>query len=86
MRTVAVGKGAVSDSLVPILSYLAEVMGGIAADPNKVPTKAWFSHYMFETLSCAIKYACPAGLEVVAKFEECLFPPFQGLLQNGVVG
>ena len=52
---------------------------------SKNPSKPHFNHYLFETLSLAIKIVCKAEPAAVNSFEEALFPVFQGILQQDVL-
>jgi exportin-2 (importin alpha re-exporter) len=50
----------------------------------KNPSKPHFNHYLFETISLAIKIVCKNEASAVTSFEEILFPIFQGILQQDV--
>lgn len=53
---------------------------------SKNPSKPHFNHYLFETLSLAVKIVCKVEPNAVASFEEALFPVFQHILQEDIMG
>lgn len=63
------------------LPRLTEILTTVA----KNPSRPHFNHFLFETLSLAIKIVCKAQPSAVSSFEEALFPVFQGILQQDVL-
>lgn len=51
----------------------------------KNPSRPHFNHFLFETLSLAVKIVCKAQPAAVSSFEEALFPVFQDILQQDVL-
>ena len=64
------------------LPRLTEILTNIA----KNPSRPHFNHYLFETLSISIKIVCKVEKSAVNSFEEALFPVFQGILQQDILG
>ncbi|KAJ8973541.1 hypothetical protein NQ317_019292 [Molorchus minor] len=62
------------------LPKLTEKLQAVA----KNPSKPHFNHYLFETLSLAIRIVCKANQSAVTSFEDILFPIFQGILQQDI--
>lgn len=63
------------------LPRLTEILAIVA----KNPSRPHFNHFLFETLSLAVKIVCKAQPSAVSSFEEALFPVFQGILQQDVL-
>ncbi|XP_005175375.1 exportin-2 [Musca domestica] len=63
------------------LPRLTEILTMVA----KNPSRPHFNHYLFETLSLAIKIVCKTEAAAVSSFEEVLFPVFQGILQQDIL-
>lgn len=63
------------------LPRLTEILSIVA----KNPSRPHFNHYLFKTLSLAIKIVCKAAPQAVSSFEEALFPVFQGILQQDIL-
>lgn len=63
------------------LPRLTEILTVVA----KNPSQPHFNHFLFETLSLAVKIVCKAQPAAVSSFEEALFPVFQDILQQDVL-
>lgn len=53
---------------------------------SKNPSKPHFNHYLFETLSLSTKIVCKVEPNAVTSFEEVLFPIFQHILHEDIMG
>eukprot|EP00055_Hartaetosiga_balthica_P015322 m.89700 g.89700 ORF g.89700 m.89700 type:complete len:956 (+) comp8838_c0_seq2:127-2994(+) len=80
MRTIVSCKEAVSPYIFLIIEKLSEKLLQIAKNPGN----ARFTHYLFESLGCAIRFSCGENVSLVESFEEALFPPFQTLIENEI--
>jgi exportin-2 (importin alpha re-exporter) len=72
-----------------VIPYLAEILSKLTerlAITARNPSKPHFNHYLFETLSLAIRIVCKSNPDAVPNFEEHLFPIFQQILQQDVQG
>ena len=87
MRTIATGKAALAGSISIVIDNLSKKMLEVAtrlfADSGG---NAKFNHYMFESMSSAVRFTCDANPAAVAQFEAKLFPPFQLMLAHKGVG
>lgn len=63
------------------LPRLTEILGQV----SKNPSRPHFNHFLFETLSLAIKIVCKSEPNAVTSFEEALFPIFQNILQQDIL-
>ncbi|XP_075152341.1 chromosome segregation 1 [Haematobia irritans] len=63
------------------LPRLTEILTMVA----KNPSRPHFNHYLFETLSLAVKIVCKTEASAVSSFEEVLFPVFQCILQQDIL-
>lgn len=72
-----------------VIPFLPDIMGKLTerlAITARNPSKPHFNHYLFETLSLAIRIVCKSNQEAVPSFEQHLFPIFQEILQHDVQG
>lgn len=63
-----------------VLPYLGQTLGGLDQKLMLVarnPSKPHFNHYLFETISLAVRIGCRADRAAVASFEDYFFPSFQ---------
>ncbi|XP_063217026.1 exportin-2 [Bacillus rossius redtenbacheri] len=68
-------------------AFLGEVLPKVIEKMKRVasnPTKPYFNHYLFETLSLSIRILCKNNPATVKTFEETLFPIFEAFLQQDV--
>lgn len=63
------------------LPRLTEILSMV----SKNPSRPHFNHYLFETLSLAVKIVCKTEPSAVASFEQALFPVFQTILQQDIL-
>ena len=82
MRVISVGRS----SLAPVIAMVIEALSAKMLQLATNPGKARFNHYMFESMSCAVRFTCEAQPGVVANFEQALFPPFETMLTVNEVG
>ncbi|CAB3368472.1 Hypothetical predicted protein [Cloeon dipterum] len=80
MRSISTLQENVMPFLPEILTKLTERLRITARNPSK----PHFNHYLFETLSLAIRIVCKSNPEAVPSFEDVLFPIFQEILQADV--
>lgn len=76
MRICAVAE----DDVVPLASVIIGKVNTILSYVSKNPKNPKFNHYLFETLSCLIRFVCKANPAATDSFEGALFPPFQTML------
>lgn len=81
MRTFSTLQDATMPYMGDVLPQLTKILTEVA----KNPSRPHFNHYLFETLSLAIKIVCKANAQAVGSFEEALFPVFQGILQQDIL-
>ncbi|RWS29395.1 exportin-2-like isoform X1, partial [Leptotrombidium deliense] len=70
-----------------VLPFLEDVMGRMInklREISKNPSKPFFNHYLFESISVCIKIACRSNVQSVQAFESLLFPLFQEILTADV--
>jgi len=82
MRVISVGKTSLTPVIAMVIEALSTKMLAVANNPGK----ARFNHYMFESMSCAVRFTCEANPATVANFEQFLFPPFETMLTINDVG
>lgn len=82
MRSFSALQEGIIPFMADILPKLTNTLVGVA----KNPSKPHFNHYLFESLSLCIRIMCKNDPNVVNQFEVLLFPIFQGILQQDVVG
>ncbi|XP_067624809.1 exportin-2 [Eurosta solidaginis] len=81
MRSFSTLQEATMPYMAVALPRLTEILTLVA----KNPSRPHFNHYLFETLSLAIKIVCKTEPAAVSSFEEALFPVFQGILQQDIL-
>uniref|UniRef100_A0A6A7G5K1 Exportin-2 n=1 Tax=Hirondellea gigas TaxID=1518452 RepID=A0A6A7G5K1_9CRUS len=59
-----------------ILTKVNEIVNLVA----KNPTQPTFNHYLFETISASIRSICESQPNLIAQFEDNLFPVFESIL------
>lgn len=72
------------ESVVPFLQTLLPQLTTKLQAVCKNPSKPHFNHYLFETLSLAIRIVCKSNPAAVTSFEDVLFPTFQAILQQDI--
>jgi len=68
------------------MGHMLPKLTGILMSVSKNPTKPHFNHYLFESLSLAVRVLCKSNPQYVEQFEATLFPIFHGILQQDVTG
>ncbi|XP_011193485.1 exportin-2 [Zeugodacus cucurbitae] len=81
MRSFSTLQEATMPYMAVALPRLTEILTLVA----KNPSRPHFNHYLFETLSLAVKIVCKSEPAAVSSFEEALFPVFQGILQQDIL-
>jgi exportin-2 (importin alpha re-exporter) len=74
------------DLVIPMLDDMMTKLTHRLCLAARNPSKPHFNHYLFETLSLAIRIACKKSPDAVNSFEALFFPPFQDILQQDVQG
>ncbi|CAG9813279.1 unnamed protein product [Phaedon cochleariae] len=80
MRTFAT----LQERVIPFLNVALPKLTSILQMVAKNPSKPHFNHYLFESLSLAIRIVCKSNQSAVRSFEDILFPIFQGILQQDI--
>ncbi|XP_059485387.1 exportin-2 [Neocloeon triangulifer] len=84
MKAVMRSFSTLQDKVIPFLPEILTKLTERLAITAKNPSKPHFNHYLFETLSLAIRIVCKSNPEAVPSFEQVLFPIFQDILQQDV--
>jgi exportin-2 (importin alpha re-exporter) len=74
------------EHVIPMLNDLILKLKAKLAHAAKNPSKPHYNHFLFETMSLAMRTACKNNPASVATFETMLFPLFQDILQQDVQG
>ncbi|CAL1277563.1 unnamed protein product [Larinioides sclopetarius] len=80
MRTFSL----LQEGVVPFLEALLPKLTLKLNEVSKNPSRPHFNHYLFETLSLAIRITCNNNKMAVLKFEEALFPVFENILRQDI--
>ncbi|GFT75368.1 exportin-2 [Nephila pilipes] len=80
MRTFSI----LQETVVPFLGVLLPKLTLKLSQVSKNPSKPHFNHYLFETLSLAVRITCNNNKMAVLKFEEALFPVFEDILHQDI--
>lgn len=84
MKAVMRSFSGLQEAVVPYLAALLPPLTNKLAQAAKNPTRPHYNHYLFESLSLAIRIVCRANPAAVASFEQVLFPVFEEILKNDV--
>lgn len=68
------------DHMTPHAANVIEHVSSILTKVAENPRFPRFTHFLFETISCLIRYICAASPEAVTSFEAALFDNFQKML------
>lgn len=81
MRVLTTGREQICGAACSnLLQHLANIVSIIA----KNPSNPRFSQFAFESVAALVRYAIVANPASVSDFEQALFPPFIGILQQDV--
>ena len=82
MRLLSTMKEGVAPYWDSLLSELATKLALVSQNPSK----PHFNHYLFESISCIIRYTCSSknNAEIAAKFEGTLFPLIENILVRDI--
>jgi exportin-2 (importin alpha re-exporter) len=86
MKAIMRSFSTLQEASMPFMGVALPRLTEILQMVSKNPSKPHFNHYLFETLSLAVKIVCKANISAVGSFEEALFPVFQGILQQDILG
>ena len=82
MRTFS----ALQEAVIPLMAKYLPILTNKLIQVAKNPCKPHFNHYLFECFSISIRVVCKNQPDAVANFEGILFPVFQQILQQDVLG
>ena len=80
MRIIAVGRSSVQPYLAVVVERLSQIVLAVA----KNPSRPRFNHFLFESVSCAVRYTCAADPSAATAFAAALMPAFGQLLTGDV--
>ena len=72
------------DKVAPYADALLKELAKKLAIVSQNPSRPHFNHYLFESISCIIRYSCKANPTAVPQYEEILFPLVEGILVRDV--
>jgi len=84
MKAVMRSFSGLQEAVVPYLAHLLPPLTTKLAQAAKNPTRPHYNHYLFESLSLAIRIVCKSNPAAVANFEQVLFPVFEEILKTDV--
>jgi len=84
MKAVMRSFSGLGDAVVPYLAHLLPPLTSKLALAAKNPTRPHYNHYLFESLSLAIRIVCKSNPGAVQSFEQVLFPVFEEILKQDV--
>merc|ERR1719348_2041104 len=84
MKAVMRSFSGLQEAVVPYLAHLLPPLTSKLALAAKNPTRPHYNHYLFESLSLAIRIVCRSNPGAVGNFEQVLFPVFEEILKADV--
>jgi len=84
MKAVMRSFSGLQEAVVPYLAHLLPPLTNKLALAAKNPTRPHYNHYLFESLSLAIRIVCKSNPGAVQSFEQVLFPVFEEILKQDV--
>jgi len=84
MKAVMRSFSGLQEAVVPYLAHLLPPLTNKLAQAAKNPTRPHYNHYLFESLSLAIRIVCKSNPGAVQSFEQVLFPVFEEILKTDV--
>merc|ERR1719219_2359868 len=84
MKAVMRSFSALQEAVVPYLAHLLPPLTNKLTQAAKNPTRPHYNHYLFESLSLAIRIVCKSNPAAVQNFEQVLFPVFEEILKTDV--
>ena len=75
MKAVMRSFSGLQEAVVPYLAHLLPPLTNKLAQAAKNPTRPHYNHYLFESLSLAIRIVCKSNPAAVASFEQVLLTP-----------
>lgn len=85
MKAIMRSFSTLQEASMPYMGIALPRLTEILEQVSKNPSRPHFNHFLFETLSLAIKIVCKSEPNAVATFEEALFPIFQNILQQDIL-
>lgn len=86
MKAIMRSFATLQEASIPFMGHALPKLTEILTHVAKNPSKPHFNHYLFETFSLTIRIICKSEYKAVDAFEEALFPVFQGILQQDILG
>lgn len=86
MKAIMRSFSTLQEASMPFMGHALPKLTEILTTVAKNPSKPHFNHYIFETFSLSIKIVCKTDFSAVEAFEQALFPVFQGILQQDILG
>lgn len=83
MKAIMRSFSMMQQDMCPYMPVLLKQMTAKLVAVSKNPSKPQFNHYLFESLSCAIRYTCTSDA-MLGEFENSLFPIFTEIIQRDV--
>ncbi|KAG8192798.1 hypothetical protein JTE90_019116 [Oedothorax gibbosus] len=84
MKAIMRSFSALQEEVLPYLAILIPKLTAKLTLVSKNPSKPHFNHYLFESLSLAVRIVCRTNRAAVLQFEEALFPVFENILQQDI--
>jgi len=84
MKAVMRSFSGLQEAVVPYLAHLLPPLTNKLTQAAKNPTRPHYNHYLFESLSLAIRIVCKSNPGAVQNFEQVLFPVFEEILKTDV--
>lgn len=84
MKAIVCCLNLLKESMLPTFTFLLHKLTEKLTEVAKNPSKPFFNHYLFESLSLAIRICCGKDPSLVSHFEPLLFPIFQNILIQDV--
>ena len=78
MKAVMRSFSGLQEAVVPYLAHLLPPLTTKLTQAAKNPTRPHYNHYLFESLSLAIRIVCKSNPGAVQNFEQVLFPVLRG--------
>ena len=73
MKAVMRSFSGLQEAVVPYLAHLLPPLTNKLAQAAKNPTRPHYNHYLFESLSLAIRIVCKSNPGAVGSFEQVFF-------------
>uniref|UniRef100_A0A8D8S4P8 Exportin-2 n=1 Tax=Cacopsylla melanoneura TaxID=428564 RepID=A0A8D8S4P8_9HEMI len=85
MKCIMRSMSTLQDKVIPYLSDLLFQLTQRLGAAAKNPSKPNYNHFLFESITLAIRIVCKQTPEAVETFEQTLFPIFQIIIQQDIL-